>query len=193
MYQFVHVPKTGGLALQSFLIKHYRWDLELKCSVEHDVICTPWRDSIIIIREPVSRFMSMYRFWKNGSDKMRPQNEHKETIKEYIELIKTNNDHLIDKYTKYVHYRGQYTWIPKNTWSQTIVLRYKSDMSQSANELLEYLGITPKCSLEYKNVSKGPQEVLDEDDIKWIRDYYKKDFELWDSVNNHPELFKKVI
>ena len=135
--------------------------------------------------------MSMYRFWRYGSDRMVQSNQG--TIKDYIHYIKTNSDLLIDKFTKDVHYHQQIRWIPENTWSRAIVLKYQPDMTRSSEKLLEHLGISQKSVLEHKNVSKGQPELLDHEDLNWIRDYYKSDFELWDSVNNHPELFKKVI
>jgi hypothetical protein len=191
MYQFIHVPKTGGIALQSFLIKHYRYDLILNCSVEHETCCTTYLNSIITIREPLDRFISMYRFWKNGSEKMKQSNQG--TIKEYINYIKTNDNLLINHFTKEVHYYQQYRWIPENSWSCAIVLKYKKNMKDSCKELLNFLGIVQKFELEFKNVSNGPSEVLDDNDLLWIKEYYSRDFELWEIINNKPELFKKVI
>jgi hypothetical protein len=35
--------------------------------------------------------------------------------------------------------------------------------------------------------------TLDPEDLEWLRDHYREDFELWDAVNAQPEIFKKVI
>lgn len=44
------------------------------------------------------------------------------------------------------------------------------------------------------NVSRKDTEAkLDSEDIKWISNNYKADFDLWDNLQKRPELFRKII
>ena len=48
--------------------------------------------------------------------------------------------------------------------------------------------------MEKINISKNSENIkLDEEDIKYIRNVYSYDFELWDNINNNPTLFKRVV
>jgi hypothetical protein len=100
---------------------------------------------------------------------------------------------LFHGFTKESHIRPQSFWIPRDAWLNTVVIRYQSDMESQLKRFLEYTGKPQTGHLPFRNVSRGPRETLDGDDLTWIREYYRADFELWDAVNEHPELFKKVI
>ncbi len=116
-------------------------------------------------------------------------------MKEYIEYVKNEDPRLKTKHFKVLHTWPQVHWIPRDTWSKTIVIKYRRDLGEVLEPLLEYLEIPwGGETLRPINVTaKKDQEELDPEDLEWIQDHYRDDFDLWDAVNTNPELFKRVI
>ena len=96
-----------------------------------------------------------------------------------------------------VHYYPQVHWIKQDVYSNTIVITYEEDLNNKINALFDYLNIPNKnIKLEHNNVTRkkeGEEVVLDDEDIQFIKERYKDDFELWENALNHPEMFKKVL
>jgi hypothetical protein len=137
--------------------------------------------------------MSQYRYWKYGSigTNREPINA---TVKDYINFIKNNSPELILPSSTGVHCTPQSYWLPQDSWSNTIVLKYQKNMEPLIYKLFTFIGITPDgTSLRPMNVSKGSKDILDEHDEAWVREYYCDDFELWDMINKEPNLFNFVI
>jgi len=188
--KFVHIPKTGGQSISDYL--------NLGTEKAHSLRCDSDGSYFTVVREPISRFESMYRFWKNGSTEHRRDHVFKKkvadvSIKDYIRMIQDQKSDLFHAFTTDAHVKPQIYWIPKSAWSNVVVIRYQSDMKVQLQKILEYLGRSQTKALPLRNVSNGPRETLDKDDLVWVKEYYKDDFELWNSVSNHPELFKVVI
>ena len=96
-----------------------------------------------------------------------------------------------------VHYDPQSNWIKKDVYSNTIVIKYEEDLNNKIIDLLKYLNIENKgIRLEKSNITRkleNEKVILDDEDIAFIKEKYKDDFELLDDLNNHPELFLHVI
>lgn len=106
-------------------------------------------------------------------------------------MIKNGQDSdLYHGFTKVHHVEPQSNWLPKECWKNLTVLRYQKEMTE---KLEAFLGVPLKKPLTRRNVSHGDPVTLDPEDLEWLRDQYREDFELWDAVNSQPELFKKVI
>ena len=195
MYQFVHIPKTGGSALQSL----FRKEEMIQTGPFHNLRCAyTYYTYIAVVRDPVSRFISIYRFWKYGTKKYNRDHHFTSkfknfTIKDFIEGFKTDPRMFVYSHTIEDHFRPQVYWVPREFWANTVVVRYQHDLTPSIQKLFEYIGTSSNIEMERKNVSLGAPETLDEIDLAWIHEYFRADFELWDAVNEHPELFKKVI
>jgi hypothetical protein len=196
---FVHITKTGGTAVEKYFCRHYFQYIRGR---GHRNICKSLNHPIVIIREPISRFESMYHYWKRGSvsgDFMRDESFIDKYIgcdvKSFIHKIKTNVKDLKYKFTWREHFKKQTAWIPENCYKNTIVIKYVDDLNDSIHKLLEHLKIPDlMIPLEKENVSKKEETIiLDVDDIENIKEIYKEDFELWDKIENQPELFLFVI
>mgnify|MGYP001308426583 CR=1 FL=1 len=64
-YTFIHPTKTGGSALEFYFKKNYSNKIY---NNGHSLKCNSSANPIIIIRDPIDRIISMYKYWKNGAD-----------------------------------------------------------------------------------------------------------------------------
>jgi hypothetical protein len=63
----IHIPKTGGVAVESFLTKHYHWDFILTWHHNYTVADFTDRICLVVVRDPIDRFISSYQYWRYGS------------------------------------------------------------------------------------------------------------------------------
>jgi hypothetical protein len=198
-YKFVHVPKTGGSAIERF-IKPYSNTI---IGFGHDNTCKENGFPVIIIRYPVDRFISMYYYWKYGSEIYKRDavwlKKYKSfTIKDFITLIDQNStSNLHHGFTWDQHFAPYSEWIDEDSYSKTVVILYESDLSPKIQELLEYINppkIEKDLVVKKINVSrKGGFCDLDSDDLEWLKKKYTGDFILWNKLHQQPELFRKII
>jgi hypothetical protein len=174
-YLFVHPTKCGGRAFAEYISKN---NLPIG-HAEHKPICCDHPRPIIILRDPIDRFISMYNYWRNGSD-LSPTVSTEESVDEYIELIEQKNEKLVrNNITGVVHYDPQACWIHPDDFSKTIVIRYTSNLGPSITRLLGHLGIqVPYEPFPKINVSIKTTTHLTEAQMNWVREYYKHDFYL---------------
>jgi hypothetical protein len=200
-YTFIHPTKTGGTACETFFEEHYSDFIK---GTGHDNKCMNNNNPIIIIRDPIDRFISMYKYWKYGSldiDKYRRnglflQNYNQYSIKDFIRLIKNKqHDDLYQSFTWNQHFEPITNWINNVDYTNIIVILYTKNLNGKINKLLEVLKIKPKpVELPIINISNNKENIqLDDDDILFIKSYFADDFKLYDDVKNSPELFKHVL
>ena len=170
----------------------------------HDNKCMNNNNPIIIIRDPVDRFISMYKYWKYGSrdidiykrDSVFLKNYNNYTIKDFIQLIK-NKQHgdLYQNFTWNQHFEPITNWINNVDYANIIVILYTKNLNEKINNLLRLLNIENKhVKLPIVNVSNNKENIqLDDNDILFVKSYFANDFKLYDDINNRPELFKRVI
>ena len=201
VHTFIHPTKTGGTAVERFFREHFKQEIK---EDGHNLICQNDNNPIIIIRDPIERFLSMYYYWKNGSidtefkrgEKFKKDNQHI-NIKKFISLIKNNDTKkLHHTFTWDQHFFSQVKWLNNIDLKNLIVIKYQKDLNYPIQNLLKYLEIDNKeISLPKINITNKNNEnvILDDLDLQFIHKHYIKDFILIDKINLYPEMFKKVI
>ena len=205
-FTFIHVTKSGGTALETYFFEHYNAYITGR---GHNEICTNSNNPIIVIRDAKDRFFSMYKYWKNGSEKAEFQrteqwiSQHKNvSIMDFIHMLKNKNEILYHNFTWDQHFCPTTTWIsPDMDYKNLIVIKYDKNLNDKAQKLIDFLCI-PKhenwVPVPFTNVSKTVNcdhnlNECDECVDAFINEYFKCDIELMEKITKHPELFKAVI
>ena len=199
-YIFIHPTKCGGTALEQHFKKYYS---NYIYGTGHNNIASLRNNPIIVIRDPIGRFISMYKYWKNGAidTNYKRDNEWLEkmrdvSISDFINMIISKDNRLKTKFTWEVHYATYERWLKQNVWKNTIVIIYKPDLNESMHKLLNLLHINHKNEiLPIKNKTKCFNEntQLNDDDMQKLKKYFDYDFKLYDAVLNRPNEFLYVI
>ncbi len=201
-YIFIHPTKCGGTAVANYFRDYYS-DF-IVGGHEHTTKCNN-DNSIIIVREPYDRFLSMYHYWKNGSTSgpfQRSQEfieQYKKVgVKDFIKIIKDpelSQKNLFHEFTWAQHFLPTVEWIGNVSLKKIIVIKYDKNLNNSINKLIDRLEIPNKnVVLPFVNVSKKVDKIiLDQTDRKDIYNLFYKDFLLWKEINKHPEKFRLVL
>jgi hypothetical protein len=196
-FTFVHPTKCGGTSVENFLNKHYSKYFYINY---HYNKCKNNNNPVIIVRDPIDRFKSMYKYWKNGSEIFIHKNKHINkfkniNIKTFIELIKNKSDILYNNFLKNIHYAPITDWIKVSNYNKLIIVKYCKDLNIPFQKMINSFNIPNlNIPIPHSNVSKNKENiVLDEEDLQFIQEYFKKDYELIELINTNPRLFRGVF
>ncbi|AUF82643.1 putative sulfotransferase [Tetraselmis virus 1] len=204
-YTFVHPTKTGGTTVEQYFKQFHHKTIG---GMGHVHTCSSSKNPIVIVRNPMERFYSIYNYWRNGAVNgkfMRKDtwNPPCNSINEFVFLLKQNDQHFVKKFlhkdfTTRLHFVPQSHWLKSGDYSKTIVLLYdRAGLDLKIQHLLKYLNIPvlglPLPKVNVTKTSDSVSLLLGEEEEKWVKKYYKADFDLWHLVNNHPSRFKKVL
>ena len=201
LYYFVHIPKTGGSSLKKFLldksvkntstqqnmlIKGKKYLLRI-ISEGHkqakDIIPEVYK--FCILREPYSRFLSSFRYIKeagknnpywNNPENFMFQKFKRLNINTPSDIFKLKNKYDKNKILNYVMFIPMYKYVTDdndNVIVHKIFILEKMNM-KNLSSILEIDNIKlPKI-----NKSEFKYQLTTEDK-HYIRQHYKKDFELY--------------
>lgn len=187
MYQFVHIPKTGGCALSGFLKRRHPDLFEEK---SHEFCVASSENPIVVVREPTERALSIYNFSVNGSEMFAPEwsLEKNTSFRQFIDTAQSLIDSMI------IHTLPQSRWLKPEHYGKTIVVKYRKNLVEGVQGLEGYLGLPRSNYIPKWNVSKNKSQLrLSTYDKEKIFEIYKSDFELWNDLDLSPERFKKVF
>lgn len=201
MYTFIHPTKCGGTAIEVFLKKVYPGKF---VTGGHGIRCTNTNNPIIVVRDVRSRFMSMFKYWKRGSNQFKRTDDFlqryaKVTILDFVEILKEQNTALHHGFTGRGHFMPTVEWMRNVNYKNIIVVKYKNDLNESIQRLVNCLGIENKgVPLTRMNVSVDMNE---EDKVlvahpvvsEFINSYFKEDIELMRRIDECPHDFKCVL
>ena len=200
-YTFVAPTKSGTSALQQYFSDypdHFNRN-------GHINLCTNYNNPVIVVRDVASRFLSMYKYWKNGSylPPFQRTDEWKEKYKDFslrnfIHYLKDKNPELYNEFTWDQHFAETVAWINGTDYKNIVVVRYETDLNDKIQALLTALEIPNKnVALEKLNVSIDESSCdaeLESEDVQlFIQEYFKNDLAFIKTINEHPESFKMVI
>ena len=193
-YQFVKIPKTGSTAFYSCLSANYP-EVFVETMYEnqppHELKANSCPSPIVIVREPVERIVSIYRYWLSGSE-MFNDVKREMSFSEFLDSINIFN--IWTSYTWVEHILPQIRWIPPEAHHKTIVIKYKNDLTGSMNLLLGYLNLPPIATVPKINISNNKEEIeIFEKDLIKIRERYSQDFLLWEEIKQCSNRFNAVI
>jgi len=197
-FTFVHPTKCGGTSIAKIL-KNYYSNFFIVVN-EHKTLCYDNNNPIILVRDPVDRFKSMYKYWKYGSEKYikNPKSINyvkNVTVKNYISLIKIKSPILNTVYTWDKHYAPITDWIKVSNYNKLIIIKYCKDLNIPFQKMINSFKIK-NCNIPipHSNVSKSKEDiVLDDEDLQFITEHFKKDYELIELINTNPRLFRGVF
>lgn len=143
----------------------------------------------------------MFKYWKYGSEIYEKNEEFKNkykdyTINDYVNLIKNNSPALNGNSLWKIHYAPTSEWINNSPYKNIIIINYEKNLNNKIDKLLDLLKIEKiHDKLPIKNITQSKDEdiVLDEESLKFIREYYKDDFKLYYDILYNPQLFRAVI
>eukprot|EP00873_Tetraselmis_striata_P033825 jgi/Tetstr1/454089/TSEL_041008.t1 len=204
MNTFVHPTKTGSTAVEEYFRRHHPRRVR---GVGHIHTCANSQNPIVIIREPMERFVSMFSYWRNGAADGRyrrdPDWVDVDTISEFVGRLRAKDrgferDYLHRDFTTSLHFEEQRHWLKPADHAKTIVVVYdRRGLEEKLRALLAHLGLPPVgLPLPRVNVTKTSARVdctLSEEDRAWVRERFREDFRLWHLVTRHPHRFKKVF
>lgn len=179
---FVHVPKTGGVAIQKTIgmkpLGHYSWDFYKKK--------WPGYFMFAVVRNPLDRLISSIFYAKQRDNEQHGLNKRwgihpdYETVKDKsaVEIINM----FIENPKRFKHegFRNQWKMVCNDDGIIKVDLLIKYENLQEGFErVCNSVGITPLI-IEKHNVSKHKDYMhyYNEETEKAVRDIYKKDFEI---------------
>jgi len=203
-FTFIHPTKCGGISITNVLKKYYsKFFIVEKNEIGkiHTTICHDNNNPVILVREPVDRFKSMYKYWKYGSEKYNQRTPEYQSyiknmnIKDYINLIKIKSPLLNNSYTWSKHYAPITDWIKVSNYNKLIIVKYCKDLNIPFQKMINAFNIPNlNIPIPHSNVSNNKENIiLDEDDLQFIQEYFKKDYELIELINTNPKLFRGVF
>jgi hypothetical protein len=203
-YTLIHVTKSGVSAIYPFLNKYY--DNHFVDGNNHKTMCTNENNPIIIVRDVHSRFLSMFKYWKNGShifkrSKEFTKNYKNATILDYIYFLKNNDDKLNTGFTWDQHHANTVDWISDMSFNNLIVITYVPNLNNKIHKLLQCLNIPiqPNITIPIFNnsyISRTDLNIYIKNKIyidQFVNEYFNKDVEFIHMLNTQPELFKLII
>ncbi len=203
LYTFIHPTKCGGTSCEKFFKQHYK---DYIVGEGHVNKCSDDNNPIIIVRDVYSRFISMFNYWKNGSQEFKKNNRFRalyqnKSILDFIEMIKCKDTNSLYKYHLWDdHFKCTSEWINNAKYKNIIVIVYEKNLNEKIQKLLQLLQIpNRKVQLPIQNVS-----FVNEEDMKvyeehkeyihkFVDQHFRSDVELMEKIKKHPEEFKIVI
>jgi hypothetical protein len=213
---YVHVPKTGGSAVEAWLRES--WPRRVTLSGHHKLTLASSKAlvTLITLREPLERFVSTHAYWVHGAA---DEPWHRRSDDWVPCLGGTTTEFDLRSLTGFVAaaragvidleawddwfgcapFRRQMDWLAGGDVARAVVIRYASDPAVFAERVggavrmaLGEAGDVPP--MRVVNATRRREHcALADDDAAWVRERYAADAELWASVSSGAGGFRAVF
>lgn len=183
---FIHITKTGGTDFKDKLTSLTKEEKIPICYYKyHNEDAFFYKQNNIpcfaIIREPVNRFISAFKYNTKGSE-IYCHNLHIKSLSAFINILKKKPSYL-NNFENGIQFKKQVEWLNGDN-DDTYILKYNDDNNyyNIKHFLKEEFSIdyTYDIQSKKKNVSNECDCNITEDDVEFIRQLYKEDVELYE-------------
>ena len=174
---FIHIPRNAGTSiLRSFkmnYIGHHNWD-------DYKRLNSYWMinkyKKFCVFRDPLKRFISSYNYASMEKSFWHPDIAGIHKDYDICKKLDINGiARLLERGVELWHE----SWIPQNYWIQglddILILKYEN-ISQDIQK------VYPNASLNYDNVSEELSHNITDYTKQFIKEFYKKDYEIWEKL-----------
>lgn len=192
MYTFIHVNKCGGKSIDECLSKFCK-DNKLEYQEIHGLVGRPvtkrTKGSLILfVRDPIERFISSYWYYRRNHYLCDLNELIEKMRKGYKEEMFKKNLHFFYSLSSYIHDPGQLTFY---------FIGYQETLERDFKRLIDKISEDNKIeSPEYKlyrlNKTKRLNKELSKENIKYLRELYKRDYEILEKLDVDSEWLKRV-
>ena len=188
---FIHITKCGGTDFKEKM-KHTK-DIDFfdyHCGTSKYFTKRRFIPCFTIIREPIERFISLFKYNTLGSD-IYEKNNSIYDINEFIgEMIK-NGDYT-RKFERGWQFKKQVEWLDGGDSSRTYLLQYQENNDENIALILQELFNITSFSVSDKktNISLSKQGdielncLISNENLEFLKIFYKEDMELYYNLSN---------
>lgn len=211
-FNFLHITKTGCTSLIDYFLKHYRQYL-CRCPDDypHEITSSDIPKEclvVVCVRDPLDRFISAYNYYMYGSEMYNEQNYfyRESDINLFIKnilpsILQTEIKTILEsKKIDYIwnkHFYPQSFWLNKEDFNRTIIIKYTNCLSLKIKPLCNILNIPYIDSidgvLQHKNITSKKSKNINKLTYDFIKTQYSIDYDLFQTIDNYPNKFYRII
>jgi hypothetical protein len=196
---FIHIPKNAGESIRELCNNKFRYN-----GHGTDVFNPSLNNQLVILRNPLDRFISSVKYclekWKHEQQIKKLIKNKIDTPDKWITIWKNKNhphhNILMDEILKNEHFLGnkkikyKWTYTPQKEWfNKPKYILIMDNLDDELKYICNELNIP--YNLKKKNTTTKQNTPISKENLKWINNFYKDDWILYNKYKNIP--FKNRI